>query len=79
MNIGSERSYSLGSLYRTFPIENHWLPIPLAINAAYELNGGRNAIAVMMITTNERVGPTDVITARLNRYRNSRIVVEQRA
>lgn len=36
--------YTCGSLYRTLPLGNHRLPVPLAINTAFNLNSGRSAL-----------------------------------
>ena len=43
-NDDSGFQYTYGSLYRTLPLSNHRLPIPISINTAFNLNSGRSAL-----------------------------------
>ena len=44
LTASSHVRFTLGSLYRTLPMDHHKLPVPIAINTAFNLNSGRNAL-----------------------------------
>ncbi|MGN1020536.1 MAG: hypothetical protein ACI4O7_09170 [Aristaeellaceae bacterium] len=47
--------YTDGALYHTLPAEHHRLPVPLAVNSAFELNSGRSALADERNTLNSEL------------------------